>query len=113
MLMDCAMSGAFIETYVVSEVFKSFYNKAINPKEYVYYYRDIDKKEVDILLVKNNCLYPVEIKKNESPNKPTKNFSVLEKYKMEIKPGLVVCGTDHIRPINDKAYTFPISLIGI
>ena len=113
MLMDCAMSGAFIETYVVSEVFKSFYNKAINPKEYIYYYRDIDKKEVDILLVKNNCLYPVEIKKNESPNKPTKNFSVLEKYKMEIKPGLVVCSTDHIRPINDKAYTFPISLIGI
>ena len=55
----------------------------------------------------------VEIKKNESPNKPTKNFSVLEKYKMEIKPGLVVCGTDRIRPINDKAYTFPISLIGI
>ena len=113
MLMDCAMSDAFIETYVVSEVFKSFYNKAINPKEYVYYYRDIDKKEVDILLVKNNCLYPVEIKKNESPNKPTKNFSVLEKYKMEIKPGLVICSTDRIRPINDKAYTFPISLIGI
>ena len=49
MLMDCAMRGAFIETYVVSEVFKSFYNKAINPKEYVYYYRDIDKKEVDFI----------------------------------------------------------------
>lgn len=41
-------------------------------------------------------------KKSEAPNKPTKNFSVLSKYHMEIKPGLVDC-CDKIRPINEKA----------
>lgn len=113
MLEDCAMNGAFFETYIVSEVIKSFYNKAIDPKEYIYYYRDIDKKEVDLLLVKNDSLYPVEIKKGEQPNKPTKNFDVLKKYNMEIKPGLVICNTDRIRPINEKAYTYPVSLLGL
>ena len=77
MLMDCAMSGAFFETYVVSEIIKSFYNHGIEPNQYIYYYRDIDKKEVDILLVKNGALYPVEIKKGIAPSKPTKNFNVL------------------------------------
>ena len=46
------------------------------------------------------------------PNKPTKNFNVLLKYNMEIKPGLVVDCCDKIRPINDKAYTFPVYLLG-
>ena len=54
----------------------------------------------------------IEIKKGEMPNKPTKNFNVLSKYNMEIKPGLVVDCCDKIRPINDKAYTFPVYLLG-
>ena len=113
MLQDCAMSGAFFETYIVSEIFKSYYNKAINPKGSLYYYRDIDKKEVDILLVKNNCLYPIEIKKNETPIKATKNFNVLDKYHQEIKTGLVICNCDRIRPVNEKAYIFPAYLVGV
>lgn len=113
MLKDGAMSGAFFETYIVSEAIKSFYNAGLNYEGSLYYYRDIDKKEVDLLLVENNCLYPIEIKKNEVPNKPTKNFKVLEKYNMAIKPGLVICNTDKIRPINDNAYLFPVSLLGI
>lgn len=112
-LRDCAMSGAFFETYVVSEIIKSYYNAGINPKDYLYYYRDIDKKEVDILIVENECIYPVEIKKNSSPNKPTKNFKVLSKYNKPIMPGLVIDTTDKIRPINDSAYSFPVSLIGL
>lgn len=77
MLKDGVMGGAFFETYVVSEVIKSFLNNGTDPGQYLYYYRDIDKKEVDILLVKNNTIYPVEIKKGVAPSKPTKNFSVL------------------------------------
>lgn len=113
MLRDCAMGGAFFETFVVSEIFKSFYNHAENPKFYLYYYRDIDQKEVDLLYIEGNSIYPIEIKKGIFPNKPTKNFNVLKKYNMEIKPGLVIDCTDQIRPINDNAYTFPIYLLGI
>lgn len=113
MLRDCAMGGAFFETFVVSEIFKSFYNHAENPKFYLYYYRDIDQKEVDLLYIEGNSIYPIEVKKGIFPNKPTKNFNVLKKYNMEIKPGLVIDCTDKIRPINDDAYTFPVYLLGI
>ncbi len=113
MLSDCAMSGAFFETYVVSEIIKSFYNNGVDPAQYLYYYRDIDKKEVDILLVKNNAIYPVEIKKGISPGKPTKNFKVLEKYKMPVMRGMVIDSTDAIRAINENAFEFPVSYLGI
>lgn len=113
MLMNCAMGGAFFETFVVSEIFKSFYNHLVDPKFYLYYYRDIDQKEIDLLYVEGDSIYPIEIKKGILPNKPTKNFNVLKKYNMNIKPGLVIDCTDKIRPINDNAYTFPVYLLGI
>ena len=112
MLMDCAMSGAFFETYVVSEIIKSFYNHGVAPNQYIYYYRDIDKKEVDILLVKDGALYPIEIKKGITPSKPTKNFNVLEKYNMPIRQGMVIDNAEKIRVLNDKAFVFPVSLLG-
>ena len=113
MLQNGAMSGAFFETYVISEIVKSYYNAGINPKDYLYYYRDIDKKEIDLLVVENGMIYPVEIKKNASPNKPTKNFNVLSKYNQPIMPGLVIDNTDKIRPINQNVYSFPVSLLGV
>ncbi len=113
MLRDGVMNGAFFETYVISEVIKSYLNNGVDPAQYLYYYRDIDKKEVDILLVKNGSLYPVEIKKGISPTKPTKNFSVLEKYKMPIMRGMVIDNTDAVRMINDHAFCFPVSLLGM
>jgi len=113
MLKDCAMSGHFFETYVVSEIIKSFYNNGIEPKQYLYYYRDIDKKEVDILLVKDGALFPVEIKKGVAPSKPTKNFNVLEKYKIPIRRGMVIDNAEKIRALNDHAFVFPVSLLGI
>ena len=112
MLMDCAMSGAFFETYVVSEIIKSFYNHGIEPSQYIYYYRDIDKKEVDILLVKDGALYPVEIKKGIAPSKPTKNFNVLTKYNMPIRQGMVIDNAEKIRVLNDNAFVLPVSLLG-
>lgn len=113
MLKDGVMGGAFFETYVVSEVIKSFLNNGTDPARYLYYYRDIDKKEVDILLVKDNAIYPVEIKKGVTPSRPTKNFRVLEKYKIPIMRGMVIDNTDAIRAINDNAFCFPVSLLGI
>ncbi len=113
MLMDCAMSGAFFETYVVSEIIKSFYNNGIEPRQYLYYYRDIDRKEVDILLVKDGALYPVEIKKGIIPSKPTKNFRVLEKYNMPIKRGVIIDNAEKVRALNDAAFIFPVSLLGL
>lgn len=78
-----------------------------------YYYRDIDKKEVDILLVKEGCIYPVEIKKSVAPSKPTKNFKVLAKYNMPIKCGMIIDNAETVRALNDDAFVFPVSLLGV
>lgn len=113
MLEKGAMSGAFFETFVVSEIIKSFYNSGKNPKEYIYYYRDIDQKEIDILYVENSSITPIEIKKGLVPTKPTKNFNVIKKYGLPINVGLIIDNADAIRPINDNAYVFPVYLLGI
>ena len=55
----------------------------------------------------------MEIKKSALPSKPTKNFKVLEKYNMPIMRGMVIDNTDMIRAINDKAFVFPVSLLGV
>jgi len=111
MLEKCAMNGAFFETYVVSEIIKNYYAYNMDPAKYLFYYRDIDKKEIDLVFVDGLNIYPVEIKKNEAPAKPTKNFAVLEKYKMNIMPGLVIDTCDKIRAVNEMAYTFPVYLL--
>ena len=112
MIENGAMSGAFFETYVVSEMIKNCYAHNIDPDWVLYYYRDIDQKEVDLLYIKNNAIYPIEIKKNESPKNPAKNFTVLSKYKMKIEKGLIIDTCDKIRPINEKAYAYPVYLLG-
>lgn len=111
MLENCAMSGAFFETFVVSEVIKSFYAYNKDPSEKLFYYRDIDRKEIDLLFVEGDGIYPIEVKKSTSPNKPTKNFDVLGKYKLNIMPGLVIDTCDKSRAINEKAFTFPVFLL--
>lgn len=103
MLEEGAMGGAFFETFVVSETIKSYFNAGIDVASHLYYYRDIDQREIDLLYVDEDAIYPIEVKKGEAPNKPTKNFNVLSKYHMEIKPGLVVDCCDKIRSINEKA----------
>lgn len=111
MLENCAMSGAFFETFVVSEIIKNFHAYNQNPQDRLFYYRDIDKKEIDLLYVEDKSLYPIEIKKGIAPIKPTKNFNVLTKYKLNIEPGIVIDNCDRIRPINEKAYMFPVYLL--
>ena len=74
-----AMDGAFLETYVVTEIVKSYFN-AGKPVD-LFYYRDIDKKEIDLLIAEGEKLYPIEIKKGKEPAKPDKNFGVLRQFK--------------------------------
>ena len=105
------MNGAFFETFVVSEIFKNFFAHNQNPQSTLFYYRDIDKKEIDLLYVEGTSLFPIEIKKGVAPTRPTKNFNVLAKYKLNIEPGLVIDNCDRIRAINEKAYMFPVYLL--
>lgn len=111
MLENCAMGGAFFETYVVSEIIKNLYAFSLDPKEYLFYYRDVDQKEIDLIFVQQNNIYPIEIKKGIAPKKASKNFNVLEKYHLNIKKGIVFDCCDKIRPINDNSYYVPVTFI--
>jgi uncharacterized protein len=111
MLQNCAMSGAFFETYVVSEIIKNMYANGTDPNSCLYYYRDSDQKEIDLIYESADGIYPIEIKKGKSPTKPNKNFDVLEKYKLNIKPGIIIDTCEKIRAINESVYTLPVHLI--
>ena len=108
-LMNGNAAGAFFETFVVGEILKSYYNSGKEPN--MYYYRDIDKKEIDLLMVRAGKLYPIEIKKAKNPSDPDKNFSVLNKLGAEAMPGLIICMADEIFPLNRKAWLCPVSVI--
>ena len=113
MLENGAMSGAFYETYVVSELVKNFYAYNMDPKEYLYYYRDKDQKEVDLLYVRMGAITPIEIKKSIYPGKKAaKNFTVLDKFHLSIHPGLIIDSCEKIMPVSEMAYYYPVFRIG-
>lgn len=108
-LMNGNASGAFFETYVVSEILKSFYNNGKEPL--LYYYRDFDQKEIDLILIRGDKVFPIEIKKAKSPSNPTKNFNVMNRFNMQVMPGLVICMTDELFPVTRDSWLCPVSLI--
>lgn len=101
-----AMDGAFLETYVVSEIIKSYYNAGKRPN--LYYYRDVDGKEIDLLIVEGNRVFPIEVKKARNPKAPDKNFSVLSKLPLEVQPGIILCMTEELIPVNRDVWLCPV-----
>lgn len=105
-----SMSGAFFETFVVSEIIKSYQNLGLQPP--ICYYRDKDKREIDLIIEQNNTLYPIEIKKSASPKKEaTKHFQVLEKSGMNIGTGAVICMARDLLPLNKENWLVPVWLL--
>ena len=108
-LQNGAMSGAIFETYVISEIVKGYLNN--RKKLDLYYYRDIDKREIDLLIVKNDYVIPIEIKKSKNPDDATKNFHVLNKFKMKQKKGIIICMTEQFCPYDRQAELCPVSAL--
>lgn len=102
-------AGAFFKTYVVSEIIKSYWNTGTRTN--IYYYRDIDQKEIDLLIIKGETIYPIEIKKSKNPSCADKNLKVLEKYNMEIKPMVVLCMVNEMIPYNRDTWLCPIYVV--
>ena len=103
-----AMSGAIFETYVVSEIIKSYAHNIKEPN--IYYYRDKDKREIDVIIERNGKLYPIEIKKSSNPDKSAiKNFSVISED--NLGNGAVVCLAKEDYPITKNINAIPISYI--
>ena len=109
-LQNGNMDGAFLETFVVSEIVKSYYNAGKSTHD-LYYYRDIDQKEIDLVVLGPNSIYPLEVKKSSDPNNADKNFNVLSKFGLEEHPGIVLCLCDEVKPLNRSCYLVPVTSI--
>lgn len=107
-----AYSGAIFETYIISEIVKSYTNHQRDPRKHLYYYRDNNGKEIDLLIIHEDNIYPVEIKKGANPGKDAiKHFNIVDKFEMNSPNGVVICLTKDIHAIDEKNYMLPIEYI--
>lgn len=105
-------SGAIFETYIISEIIKSYTNNGKDPTKYLYFYRDKNQKEIDLLVIDNGKVYPVEIKQRVIlAESYKKNFSVVSKFGMEVMNGIVLCLCENIYAIDENNYAVPIEYI--
>lgn len=111
-LQKSAYSGQIFETYIISEIVKSYTNNQRDPRKHLYYYRDNNQKEIDLLVINEDNIYPVEIKKSANPGKDAvKNFDIVKKFEMNSPNGIVLCLTSNIHAIDEKNYMVPIEYI--
>ena len=104
------MNGAILENYVVSEIAKSYLNSGAEP--YIYYYRDKDAKEIDIVMEHDGILNPVEIKKTANPGSElTRVFAVLDKASVPRGKGAILCMKPTLGAIDRDNLIVPIWLI--
>ena len=105
-----AMAGNFFENYVIVEILKSYYNNGeLRPP--VYFYRDKEQKEIDLIIEQNGKLYPIEIKKTSNPSKEMiSQFKILEKVK-EVGEGAIICTYDKVINLDEKNKVIPFQFL--
>ncbi|MGN0353371.1 MAG: ATP-binding protein [Roseburia sp.] len=105
-----AMNGAILENYVVAEIMKTYLNCGKEP--FMYYYRDKDAKEIDIVLEHDGVLNPIEIKKSSNPGPELiKVFRLLDKASTPRSKGAVICMKPELSAIDRENYIVPIWMI--
>lgn len=109
-LQSGAMNGAILENYVVAEIRKTYLNCGKDP--YMYYYRDKDAREIDIILEHDGVLNPIEIKKSANPGSELiKVFKLLDKSSAKLSKGAVVCMKPELSAIDRENYIVPVWMI--
>lgn len=110
--MNGAMSGALFETFVVSEVVKSYYNSG-HDLSGLFFYRDKNMKEIDLVIEKDGIVYPVEIKKTARPTiGMAKGFSALASISGKpIGQGCIICQADRLFELGDNVSAVPVEYL--
>lgn len=107
-----AMAGAFFESFVISEIIKSYYNAGISDPP-IYFYRDKDMNEIDLLIENNGTLYPIEIKKHADPQKSdAKAFKLIDSIpNVQKGQGGIVCLYDNLVTLTEGVKVIPIKYL--
>jgi len=107
-LKEGANSGHFFETFVIAEVLKSYTN--MGKEADLYFLRDGNQKEIDLLIFQDNKLFPIEIKQNSNPSvSDISNFNMLDKIKgVEVGDGGVICLANEILALKDNNRIIPL-----
>ena len=111
-LKNGAMAGAFFESFVISEIIKGYYNKGIVDPP-LYFYRDKDMNEIDLVIEENGTLYPLEIKKHADPQKKDLDaFDLLGKIPgVKRGSGGVICLYDRLVTLKANDRAIPINYL--
>lgn len=111
-LKSGAMAGAFFESFVISEIIKSYYNRGIVEPP-LYFYRDKDMNEIDLVIVEDGTLYPLEMKKHADPQKKDMDaFDIIDNIpRVKRGPGGVICLYDNLVTLKGSDRVIPISYL--
>lgn len=114
-LANGAMSGPFFETYVLSEILKTYSNRGLDYRYFVSYYRGKDRKknsesEIDFIIEENGTLYPIEVKQNSNPKTSmTAAFQILDKIPDKKRgSGAIVCMCPQPGALRDNILQIPV-----
>lgn len=107
-----AMAGAFFESFVISEIIKSYYNKGIIEPP-IYFYRDKDMNEIDLIIEENGTLHPLEIKKHADPQKKDMYaFDLIDKIPgIKRGSGGIICTYDKLVTLKGNDRVIPVSYL--
>ena len=101
-----AMSGAFLETWVLAEMLRSWWHSGRQAD--FRYYRDKDQREIDVLIERDGRVHPVEIRKTAQPGRDSvRHFAALESLGLKVGHGAVVCLTQEVVPLTPQVDAVP------
>lgn len=111
-MVNGAMWGHIFESFVFAEILKSYYNDGI-VKPPLYYYRDQDKNEIDLLISEGELLYPVEIKTTSDPTKSMiRAFRCIDNIPTKkAGTGAIICLAKELLPLADNVWMMPAQMI--
>lgn len=105
-----AMSGAILETFILTEILKSYWHNG--KRAPLYYYRDKDKKEIDLLILQDEVIYPLEFKKSARVDLAIiQQFNILKKLKKKVSDGGVICLLQSLLPMTETNNAIPVGYL--
>ena len=104
------LKGRLFETFCMNEIRKSYFNS--NKIGDLYYYRDLSQNEIDLLIINQGCLTPIEFKANSEVRKYDKTkTNLLNKSNYAKGPYIIVYSGDVVYSLDKNSLIVPIRCI--